>query len=62
MDDEVHSVMAFDTGPGNVFLNMIATEATQGRMSYDEDGKASNFLLIVVIDLVVLVDRSLRSN
>jgi anhydro-N-acetylmuramic acid kinase len=35
-------VIAFDTGPGNMLLDALASLATKGRLAYDADGKLAS--------------------
>ncbi len=36
--------MGFDTGPGNVFLDLAISDMTEGKILFDEDGDFLNIL------------------
>lgn len=38
----IHEVIAFDTGPGNMMIDVIVDEITEGKMKYDEDGRLAH--------------------
>jgi len=41
LTDESTSPLAFDTGPANVLIDVLMTLLTDGRTSYDEDGRTA---------------------
>lgn len=38
----IDDVLAFDTGPGNMVINNVVSEVTEGEMEYDKDGKIAS--------------------
>ncbi len=40
--DELHDLVAFDTGPGNALLDEIVRAATGGRKTFDRDGRRAS--------------------